>query len=317
MSGEGRGVVVNAGGGYENPTAEFFKKWLGIGEFFTLDSYRLAVSEFFGTFYLCFMLFACLSGLEVNKIWAQGGAATVLLCGGSMVVCVIWITFHLSVSNLNPALSIAFAVNGVIPLARAAIYIPAQLIGAICAPALLTMLIPSKNGTTVGSSHWPTRKHPDVTVNQAIGWEFLGTALLAILYLACVDVRHRHPHEGLSGQFGQGPLHAGLTVVGILLGIAPFSGGSINPARSFGPALVLGVWDNHYVYWVGPILGAVCGAAFYKMILHMPWKAKSCRDVHPKGYASTVSSGQVPLENTCFWQWFFWRHKMIEEEDDE
>ena len=106
-----------------------------------------------------------------------------------------------------------------IPIARAIIYIPAQLIGAICAPAALTLLVPQRNGTIVGAFHWPTKKHPEVTVNQAICWEFLGTALLAILYLACVDVRHRHPHEGLSGQFGQGPLHAGLTVIGILLGI--------------------------------------------------------------------------------------------------
>jgi glycerol uptake facilitator-like aquaporin len=208
--------------------------------------------------------------------------------------------------NMNPALSIAFAVNGVIPLTRACIYIPAQLLGAVCAPALLKILVsvtipsggrwsdnPPKT-ITMGSDYWPTKKNEAVNQMQAIGWEFIGTALLAALYLAIFGMRHNRPHEGNSEQTRQGPILVGLGIMGILLYITPFSGGSINPARSFGPALVLGVWDYHYVYWVGPILGAVSGAAFYKWILYKPWKDYSC---YPENNASTVRSFQVTLGN--------------------
>jgi MIP family channel proteins len=308
MSEDIRGVVVNAGESYENPTIEFFRKWLDLKEFVTLDSYRLALSEFFGTFYLCLMLLGCISSFESYGRGYGSDSSVVLfsvLCIWPIIVSVMWIMSHLSVLNMNPALSIAFAVNGVIPLTRACIYIPAQLLGAVCAPALLKLLVPTvtipdewsgipQKNFAKGSNYWPTMKSMAVSQMQAIGWEFIGTALLAALYLAIFGMRHNRPHEGNSEQTRQGPILVGLGIMGILLFIMPFSGGSINPARSFGPAVVLGVWDYHYVYWVGPILGAVSGAAFYKWILYKPWKDYSC---YPENNASTVRSFQVPLGN--------------------
>ena len=116
---------------------------------------------------------------------------------------------------MNPALSISFAINGLISCARAILYIPAQIGGAIAAAAVLRALLPADYSGTLGA----TKKAENISIAQACVFEFLGTALLAIVYLACVDVRLRHPEKGISGQFGQGPLHAGLVVAGILFGI--------------------------------------------------------------------------------------------------
>jgi len=293
--------------------AQFFKKLLGLHEFVTLDTYRSAFAEFFGTAYKTFLLYATLAAIELDPLWKLGGAPTVLLAGICLVCGMIWIIFHLSGSNMNPALSISFAINGLISCSRAIIYIPCQLAGAIVGAAVLRALTPD----TFTGKICCTNKMDVITVTQAYFYELIGTALLAIVYLACVDLRLRHPEKNISGQFGQGPLMAALVVGGILFGIAPYSGGSINPARSFGPAVVFGFWDNHWIYWAAPIPGAIIGAAFYKYLLHQKWEMKSCQPRRPKRAADSqepiISDEDLPIEDTCCGQWFFWRHHHIEE----
>ena len=116
---------------------------------------------------------------------------------------------------MNPALSISFALNGLISCTRAILYIPSQIAGAIVGAAICKALTPPDfDGAIVC-----TRKSDSITVTQAYFYELIGTALLAIVYLACVDLRLRHPEKGISGQFGQGPLMAALVVGGILFGI--------------------------------------------------------------------------------------------------
>ena len=64
-----------------------------------------------------------------------------------------------------------------------------------------------------------------------------------------------------------GGLAIGLTLAAAILCLGPATGASLNPARSFGPALVAGAWDMHWVYWVGPITGALLAAFVYKIVL--------------------------------------------------
>jgi glycerol uptake facilitator-like aquaporin len=291
---------------------EFIKKLLGLREFITLDTYRSCLAEFFGTAYLTFLFFSCLAGIEYDKLWYQGGAVTAVFCGICMVCGMIWIIFHLSGSNMNPALSISFAINGLISCTRAFLYIPCQLVGAIVGSAIHKALTPEGYTGAIVC----TKKSDLITVTQAYFYELIGTALLAIVYLSCVDLRLRHPEKGISGQFGQGPLMAAIVAGGIFFGIVPWSGGSINPARSFGPAVIFGHWDYHWIYWVGPIPGAILGAAFYKYCLHQKWEIKSCRDRRPPRTTldpRMTNDEDVPMEDTCCAQWFFWRHHHIDE----
>ena len=116
---------------------------------------------------------------------------------------------------MNPALSISFALNGLISCTRAILYIPSQLAGAIVGAALCKALTPEGFDGQILC----TRKNDLITVTQAYFYELIGTALLAIVYLSCVDLRLRHPEKGISGQFGQGPLMAALVAGGIFFGI--------------------------------------------------------------------------------------------------
>jgi aquaporin Z len=61
----------------------------------------------------------------------------------------------------------------------------------------------------------------------------------------------------------------GLTLAAVILCIGPATGASLNPARSLGPALVAGAWQNHWVYWIGPIVGAAVAALVYKTVFSL------------------------------------------------
>lgn len=79
------------------------------------------------------------------------------------------------------------------------------------------------------------------------------------VYATIVD-----PNKGDIG--GLGPIYVGLLLIANIVAAAPFSGASMNPARSFGPSLISGVWTDHWVYWVGPLVGGGLGGFLYEKI---------------------------------------------------
>ena len=95
----------------------------------------------------------------------------------------------------------------------------------------------------------------------ALELEAVGTFFLMFVIMGtAVDNR------GVGGTRAIGGFGIGVTLAAVILCIGPASGASLNPARSFGPALVGGVWENHGLYWVAPILGAVLAALAYQAV---------------------------------------------------
>jgi len=93
---------------------------------------------------------------------------------------------------------------------------------------------------------------------QSLGLEILLSAVLMFVIIAvATDTR-------AAGQLAA--LAIGATVALNALWGGPISGASMNPARSFGPALVAGIWRDQWVYWIGPIVGAALGAAIYQLL---------------------------------------------------
>jgi MIP family channel proteins len=161
--------------------------------------------------------------------------------------------------HFNPAVTFGFLVTGRIPAGRAAGYVIAQLLGAFVGGFLivkafpLDVRVPVFSGVPVPGSGVP--------VIEALWVEMILTFLLVLaVWGTAVDARAPR-----IGGFG-----IGLTVAMDILMGGVLTGASMNPARSFGPALAAGVWTSHWIYWVGPLVGGGAAALLYQNFFLRP-----------------------------------------------
>lgn len=160
---------------------------------------------------------------------------------------------HVSGAHLNPAVSVGLLVSCQISLLRFICYTLAQMLGAVAASALLNGFRPRSVGLGVNQLS-------GVTAAQGFAIEFFATLQLVLCVIAVTDKRR-------SDVQGSAPLAIGLSVaLGHLVAIS-FTGCGINPARSFGPAVIRRQMANHWVYWLGPMCGGIAAAFIYDLIL--------------------------------------------------
>lgn len=208
---------------------------------------RRVVAELVGTYALV------TAGCGAIMVNAMTGALThlgVALTFGLVIMVMIAAIGHLSGAHFNPAVTVAFVVARHFPWREAPAYITGQLVGATAGALTLRGLLGSVAdlGATV----------PSGSALQSWGVEMLLTAVLMFVIISvATDTR-------AVGQLAA--LAIGGTVALDALWGGPISGASMNPARSFGPALVAGVWQAHWLYWVGPLLGASLGALVYQWL---------------------------------------------------
>ncbi|MGI8586323.1 MAG: MIP family channel protein [Chloroflexia bacterium] len=180
---------------------------------------------------------------------------------GLIIMVMIAATGHLSGAHFNPAVTVAFAVTRHFPWRDVPVYIGGQLVGAVAGALTLQGLfgpVASLGATVPAGSAW-----------QACGIEVLLTAVLMFVIVAvATDTR-------AVGQLAA--LAIGATVAVDALWGGPISGASMNPARSFGPALIAGAWQDQWVYWVGPLLGACLGGGLYQL-LRTPLEVSTAAD---------------------------------------
>jgi aquaporin NIP len=240
-------------------------------------SWRRPGAEFVGTFVV--VLASCGSVIVDSQTGALGHIG-VALAPGLAVMVMIAAVGHISGAHFNPAVTLAFAVTRHFSWRELPGYWLAQLAGAISAAASLWLLFgPVAN---LGANQ------PAGSALQAVGLEVLVTAtLMFVIRAVATDTRAAEGASAvLAGQMAA--VAIGGTVALNLIWDGPISGASMNPARSFGPALLAGAWVNHWVYWVGPMLGAIIGAALYQA-LRAPAQSASAR-------AGSVAEATVPDE---------------------
>lgn len=214
---------------------------------------RRSVAEIIGTFFLCFVGVAAIC--TNTKVGAQGsGLLGVALAHGLALSIAISALGKISGGHFNPAVTIGIASVKMMPPFEAAVYVASQLVGgllgAIAARAGFSTEVFNAAG---GGVPVPAQ---DVSAGVAIFLEAIGAFfLITAVFGTAVD-----PRAPKIGGFG-----IGLTVAFDILAIGPLTGASMNPARNFGPAIVAGVWNEHYVYWIGPIIGGVVAAWVYKI----------------------------------------------------
>ena len=213
---------------------------------------RTLVAEFIGTFFLVFCGTAAMLG---SVLAGYDGTVAVPLAFGLALVVSIFAVGHISGAHFNPAVTLAFAVGRHFPWARVGPYIVAQLLGGIAASAVLALGFGGAEGFTAGPTVPGEAAVALGTVVPVVIAEFFGTFLLMFVITAvATDTRIVGVPAGLA---------IGLTVAAMAFAVGWISGGSFNPARSFGPALVDGVWTLHGLYWLIPILGALAAVFAY------------------------------------------------------
>ena len=210
---------------------------------------REAVAEGIGTFCL---VFAGTGAVMVNAI--DNGSVThlgVSFVFGAVVAAMIYCLGHISGAHFNPAVTLAFWTSGFFPKRLVIPYIFAQIIGAISASAFLLIILgkfADMGATLPLIGNWL----------QSFVLELVLTFILMfVIFGSGLD---RRAPVGFAG------LAIGLTVGLEAAFMGPITGASMNPARSFGPALVGGIWQYHWLYWVAPIMGAQLAAIIYRYL---------------------------------------------------
>jgi len=213
------------------------------------DIARRAVAEGLAAFALVFA--GC--GAIVANAHSPGdlGVVGIALVFGLVIMVMVYATGHLSGAHINPAVTLAFTVTRHFPARDAVVYIAAQLAGAT-AGAFLLLAIWTDQPANLGATL------PTVGTGSALVYETVLTAVLMFVIMAvATDTRAVGAAAAIAigGTVGLDALFGG-----------PVTGASMNPARSFGPALATGEWNSFWIYVVGPVVGAAIGAMAYQLV---------------------------------------------------
>ncbi|MBI4337581.1 MAG: MIP family channel protein [Chloroflexi bacterium] len=180
--------------------------------------------------------------------------AAIALAHGLAIALLVAATAKISGGHINPAVSFAAFLTNKITLRRMVLYVVAQLAGAIVAALLLKAVFPAVMEGSLGAHGLGT----GISAGAGVLLEIVLTFLLVfVVFATAIDPK---------GLGTIAPLAIGLAVLVDHLVAVPLTGASMNPARSFGPAVVAGVWADHWVFWVGPLVGGGLAALVYEYI---------------------------------------------------
>ena len=209
------------------------------------------LAEFVGTFALVFIAAGAVSTDYVSQ--GSLGLLGMAVASSLVVMAMVYATGHISGAHINPAVTISMLVARKIDLKDAVSYIVAQFTGASIAGLMLLTIFPT---AVAGVNLGATGLGSDVDFGVGILVEAILTFMLVLtIFGSAVDER---APQGLAG------FAIGVAVLLAILVGGPLTGASMNPARTFGPALVSGYWANHLVYWIGPLIGGVFAALLYE-----------------------------------------------------
>jgi aquaporin-4 len=245
--------------------------------------WKAVLAELLGTMLLVFIGCAvCLDNLQ--KSAADQGMATAVqisLAFGLAVATIVMGIGHVSGGHINPAVTVGMLVTRKITVIRACFYILVQFVGAIAGAGLLWLLHPQDDR---GGQFGRTMIGVGVTRVQAFLMEMVITFVLVFTIFASCD-KHR------SDITGSIPLTIGLSVTLCHLFAIKYTGSSMNPARSLGPAVLIGVTKNILIYIWGPIAGGVLAALLYDLVFAADASLQKF-----KGYFTLAGPEQQPAE---------------------
>lgn len=231
----------------------------------SIKTWRAVLAEFIATLLFVFIgagaVVTVTGVLEFDTL--DGAALTAIaLAHGLAIATLVAATAKLSGGHINPAVTFAAVITGRMKLGPGVLYVAGQLLGAVVGALLLDTLI-------VEAATEPSRlgSHGLSAALSSTGAGVIVEIILTFILVFTVFAVAMDPR----GPANLAPIAIGFAVlIDHFVGV-PLTGASMNPARSFGPALVSNTWDDHWVYWVGPLAGGgLAGLVYYFVYLTWP-----------------------------------------------
>mgnify|MGYP003602800119 FL=1 len=224
---------------------------------------KRSAAELIGTFWL--VLGGCGSAVLAAAFPHVGiGLLGVALAFGLTVLTMAFAIGHISGCHLNPAVSFGLWVGGRFPAKELPAYIVAQVLGGIIAAALLYFIASGKPGFDLAASGLAANGYGDnspggYTLISGLVCEVVMTAMFILIIMGATDKR---------APAGLAPMAIGLALTLIHLISIPVTNTSVNPARSTGPALIVGGWalEQLWLFWLAPLVGAAMGGLTYRWL---------------------------------------------------
>ncbi len=219
------------------------------------DAWRAALAELIAVFAFVFLGAGAVvvTGFMTDGEMTPARLTALALANGLAIALLVAATARFSGGHINPAVTVSIVVTGKMGITKGVMYVVAQLAGAIVAALALKLVI-------FGDGTLGVHALGDAVDGAGAGLLVemaLTFFLVFVIFATAMDPK--------------GPGHLAPIAIGLIVMVdhfmgVPLTGASMNPARSFGPALVAGEWADHWIYWVGPILGGIIAAVVYEYI---------------------------------------------------
>jgi len=233
--------------------------------------WRGSISEFFATLIFIFIGTGSVVAAQENLGTSQievSSLTLIALAHGFAIMVLVYAVGEVSGGHINPAVTWATLLTGKLSVLRAVVYWVSQITGAIVGSAILRGLLSPDHRYTMGCHSL----NPKLTPAQGFGAEVIFTFIFIFVVFATAIspfAGKLAPLSGSSESYGPGkltPFAVGATILILHTVGIPLTGASMNPARTFGPAVVNGCWDNMWIYWIGPFLGSTSAALICQML---------------------------------------------------
>lgn len=227
--------------------------------------YRALIAEFIATLLFLYVTVATVIGYLKNSDPCGGvGFLGVAWAFGGMIFILVYCTAGISGGHINPAVTFGLFLARKVSLIRAVAYMVAQCLGAICGVGLVKAFMKHDYNSNGGGAN---SVNAGYSTGTALGAEIIGTFVLVYTVFSATDPKRsaRDSHVPVLA-----PLPIGFAVFMVHLATIPITGTGINPARSLGAAVIYNrekIWDDHWIFWVGPFIGALAAAAYHQYIL--------------------------------------------------
>ncbi|GFP89750.1 probable aquaporin pip2-5 [Phtheirospermum japonicum] len=229
--------------------------------------YRALIAEFIATLLFLYITVATVIGYKSQSAADACGGVGILGIAwafGGMIFILVYCTAGISGGHINPAVTFGLFLARKVSLVRAVMYMVAQSLGAICGVGLVKAFQKSYYNTYGGGAN---ELSDGISTGVGLAAEIIGTFVLVYTVFSATDPKRsaRDSHVPVLA-----PLPIGFAVFMVHLATIPITGTGINPARSLGAAVIYNndkAWDNHWIFWVGPFIGAAIAAFYHQFIL--------------------------------------------------